>query len=68
MQNGVAGVFAQYYRDQIVENTRMGERQAAERGRWQNHPPTGYDMINGELVPNEMAPVVQRIFSLRARV
>jgi site-specific DNA recombinase len=67
MQIGVTGVFAQYYRDQIVENTRMGQRQAAERGRWQNHPPTGYDMINGELIRNEMAPVVQRIFTLRAQ-
>ena len=66
MQVGVTGVFAQYYRDQIVENTKMGQRQAAEKGRWQNHPPTGYDMVNGELVPNEMAPLVQRIFSLRA--
>ena len=26
MQIGVHGVFAQYYRDQIVENTRMGQR------------------------------------------
>jgi site-specific DNA recombinase len=66
MQIGVHGVFAQYYRDQIVENTRMGQRQAAEQGRWLNRAPTGYDMINGKLVPNEMAPLVRRIFSLRA--
>ena len=66
MQIGVTGVFAQYYRDQIVENTKMGQRQAAERGRWQNHPPTGYDMVNGFLVPNEDTPLVQRIFTLRA--
>jgi site-specific DNA recombinase len=66
MQIGVTGVFAQYYRDQIVENTKMGQRQAAESGRWQNHAPTGYDMVNGYLEPNEMAPLVQRIFSLRA--
>jgi site-specific DNA recombinase len=67
MQVGVNGVFAQYYRDQIVENTKMGQRQAAENGRWQNHAPTGYDMVNGELVPNEKAPIVQRIFALRAQ-
>ena len=66
MQIGVHGVFAQYYRDQIVENTRMGQRQAAEQGRWLNRAPTGYDMVNGHLVANDMAPVVQRIFSLRA--
>ena len=67
MQVGVNGVFAQYYRDQIVENTKMGQQQAAEKGHWQNHAPTGYDMVNGELVPNELAPVVQRIFALRAQ-
>jgi site-specific DNA recombinase len=67
MQVGVNGVFAQYYRDQIVENTKMGQRQAAEKGRWQNHAPTGYDMVNGELVPNDAAPIVQRIFELRAQ-
>jgi len=66
MQIGVHGVFAQYYRDQIVENTRMGQRQAAEQGRWLNRAPTGYDMVNGHLIPNDMAPLVQRIFALRA--
>ena len=67
MQIGVHGVFAQYYRDQIVENTRMGQRQAAEQGRWLNRAPTGYDMINGKLVPNDMAPLVRRIFALRTQ-
>jgi site-specific DNA recombinase len=66
MQIGVHGVFAQYYRDHIVENVRMGMRQAAETGRWQNRAPTGYDMVNGELVPNEAAPLVRRVFELRA--
>jgi len=65
-QVGFAGVIAQLQRDQIVENTLMGQREAAERGRWQNHPPTGYDMINGELIPNEMAPLVRRVFVLRS--
>ncbi len=66
MQIGVHGVFAQYYRDQLIENTRMGQRQAAEQGRWLNRAPTGYDMINSNLVPNEMAPLVRRAFTLRA--
>ena len=66
MQIGVHGVFAQYYRDSIVENVHMGMRQAAEKGRWQNRAPTGYDMVNGELVPNEVAPLVVRVFELRA--
>ena len=66
MQIGVHGVFAQYYRDQIVENVRMGQRQAVEQGRWLNRAPTGYDMSGGWLVPNESAALIQRIFVLRA--
>jgi len=44
----------------------MGMEQAARRGRWLNRAPTGYDMINGSLVSNEQAPIVRRIFELRA--
>ena len=63
---GFHGVLAQYYREQLVENVQMGMEQAARRGRWLNRAPTGYDMVNGELVPNEVAPLVGRIFALRA--
>jgi len=38
----------------------------ADEGSWFNRAPTGYDMINGKLEANEMAPLVQRIFTLRA--
>ena len=65
MQIGIDGVFAQYYRDQIVENVTMGMRQAAEQGRWQNRAPTGYEMVDGHPIPNEMAPLVRRCFALR---
>ena len=66
MQIGIHGVFAQYFRDQIVENVLMGNRQATEiQGRWLNRAPTGYDMIDGHLVPNEKAPLVRRCFALR---
>ena len=66
MQVGVHGVFAQYYRDQLVENTKMGQRQAVESGRWLNRAPTGYKMINKFLEPNDDAPLVQRVFELRS--
>jgi site-specific DNA recombinase len=66
MQAGIHGVFAQYYREHVVENVRMGQDQAAAKGRWQNRPPTGYDLVNGELQPNPEALIVQRIFRLRA--
>ena len=59
-------VLAQYYREQLIENVRMGMEQAARKGRWLNRAPTGYDMVNWELVPNEVAPLVGRIFALRA--
>jgi site-specific DNA recombinase len=66
MHIGVHGVFAQYFRDSLVENVHMGMCQAAEKGRWQNRAPTGYAMVNGELVPDELAPLVVRVFELRA--
>ncbi len=67
MQAGIHGVLAQYYREGLVENVKMGNHQAiAEKGRWLNRPPSGYDLVNGELVPNELAPLICRVFVLRA--
>ena len=66
MQAGMHGVFAQYYREHIVENVRMGMHEAAQKGRWLNRAPSGYSMINGELQPNEQAPLICRVFELRS--
>ncbi|MBI4934067.1 MAG: recombinase family protein [Actinobacteria bacterium] len=67
MQAGIHGVLAQYYREGLVENVKMGNHQAiAQRGRWLNRAPTGYSMVNGFLEPNEMAPLIPRVFALRA--
>jgi site-specific DNA recombinase len=62
----VLGSFAQFYREQLAENVKMGMSQAMREGRWCNRPPTGYDLLDGMLVPNDKAPTVQRIFLLRA--
>src|SRR3984957_6645334 len=62
----ILGSFAQFYREQLAENVQMGMHQAARQGKWMNRPKTGYDLIEGHLVPNEMAPTVRRIFQLRA--
>jgi DNA invertase Pin-like site-specific DNA recombinase len=62
----ILGSFAQFYREQLAENVRMGMQQAVRQGRWVNRPKTGYDLVDGELVPNEMAPVVRRIFTMRS--
>ncbi|MEN9646622.1 MAG: hypothetical protein RL238_3291 [Actinomycetota bacterium] len=67
MQAGIHGVLAQYYREGLVENVKLGNHQAiAVRGEWLNRAPTGYAMINGRLQPDELAPLVTRVFQLRA--
>jgi hypothetical protein len=66
LQLGIHGVLAQYYREQLVENVRMGMEQAARSGRWLNRPPTGYDLRDGRLVANDDAPMVRHVFKLRA--
>ena len=66
MQYNVLGAFAQFFREQLAENVRMGMAEAMAQGRWLNRPPTGYDLSDGMLVPNERAPTVRRIFTLRA--
>ncbi len=62
----VLGALAQFYREQLAENVRMGMAQAMREGRWCNRPPTGYDLVDGRLVPNDQAAVVRRIFRLRS--
>ena len=67
MQAGIHGVLAQYYREGLVENVKMGNQQAiTQKGRWLNRAPSGYDMVNGFLEPNELAPLISRVFELRA--
>lgn len=58
--------FAQFYREHLGENVRMGMAQAMRQGRWVNRPPTGYDLHDGILRPNDQAATVRRIFRLRA--
>lgn len=62
----ITGSFAQFYREQLSENVKMGMAQARSEGRWTNRPPTGYDLADGLLVPNREAATVVRIFELRA--
>jgi site-specific DNA recombinase len=55
----ILGAFAQFYREQLAENVRLGMHQAARQGKWVNRPKFGYDLIGGELVPNSDAPTVR---------
>lgn len=62
----ILGSFAQFYREQLAENVRMGMGQAVREGKWINRPKTGYDLQSGGvLVPNADAAVVRAIFRLR---
>lgn len=45
----------------------MGNDRAVKEGRWINRPKTGYDLIDGALVPNADAYRVQEIFRMRAK-
>jgi site-specific DNA recombinase len=62
----ILGSFAQYYREALSENVRMGMAQAMRQGRYCNRPPTGYNLHDGLLVPNEAAATVRRVFTMRA--
>jgi site-specific DNA recombinase len=63
----ILGSFAQFYREQLAENVRMGIHQAIRQGRWVNRPPTGYDLVDGILRPNDHAVVVRQAFRLRGQ-
>jgi DNA invertase Pin-like site-specific DNA recombinase len=52
----ILGAFAQFYREQLAENVRLGMQQAAREGRWVNRPKMGYDLVGGHLVLNGEAP------------
>ncbi len=43
----------------------MGLDRAVKEGRWVNRPKTGYDLIDGLLVPNVDATLVIECFRLR---
>ena len=63
----ILGSFAQFYREQLAENVRMGMQQAAREGKWTNRPKTGYSLVNGMLVANEDAARVREVFRLRTK-
>jgi len=63
----ILGSFAQFYREQIAENVKMGSDRAVKEGKWINRPKTGYDLVDGELVPNGDAARIVEVFRLRAK-
>lgn len=63
----ILGTFAQYFREQLSENVKMGNERAVKEGKWTNRPKTGYDLVGGELIPNADAARVQECFRLRGK-
>ena len=63
----ILGTFAQYFREQLSENVKMGNERAIKEGRHINRPKTGYDLVGGELIPNVDAVRVQECFRLRGQ-
>ncbi|HVB50277.1 MAG TPA: recombinase family protein [Acidimicrobiales bacterium] len=63
----ILGTFAQYFREQLSENVKMGNERAVKEGTWINRPKTGYDLVEGELIANCDAVRVQECFRLRAK-
>ena len=63
----VLGSFAQYFREQLSENVKMGNERAVKEGKWINRAKTGYTMVEGVLTPNDDASRVQEIFRLRGK-
>ena len=63
----ILGTFAQFFREQLAENVKMGNDRAVKEGKWINRPKTGYNLVDGELIPSDDAPRVRQIFRLRAQ-
>lgn len=62
----ILGTFAQYFRESLVENVKLGNERAIKEGRHINRAKFGYSMVEGRLVPNSDAETVRRIFRLRS--
>ncbi|QHT58622.1 recombinase family protein [Paenibacillus lycopersici] len=59
------GTFAEFERNQLAENVKLGMRQKARQGEWCGGTILGYDIEEGKLIPNEKeAFIVQKIFEL----
>lgn len=62
---GMLGIFAQWERETIADRVYVGMEQKILTGKRNGaQAPMGYDLIDGQLVPNQDAPFVQRLFKL----
>ena len=65
MYYNILGSFAQFYREQLSENVKMGIERAVKEGHHLNRAKFGYDKVDKKLVPNSDALRVREMFRLR---
>jgi site-specific DNA recombinase len=63
----ILGTLAQFFRESLVENVKMGNERAIREGKHINRPKIGYSLKGGLLVPNEDADRVREMFRLRTQ-
>lgn len=56
------GMISEYQAKQTGRKTKISLAIKAQRGEWVGFVPTGYDRINGKLVPNADAAIVRLVF------
>lgn len=62
---GMLGIFAQWEREQIADRVYWGMEQKITQGKRNGaQAPMGYDLIDGNLVPNQDAEFIQRLFQM----
>ena len=63
---GILSAFAQLERSQIKERTKMGKEARKKKGLWHGgiNAPTGYDYIDGKLIPNDEADQIRLVFKM----
>ncbi len=64
-QRPILAAFAQYYVDNLREETAKGNREKAQRGFWVGPVPVGYKKLDkGTIVPSDDAETVRELFRL----
>lgn len=61
------GVFAELERGMAASRTRDGMAAAKAKGVRLGRPPVGWSVIDGEMVPNERYPIVERAHRMKAQ-